>query len=165
METIYVKRVGEVRKNKVEMEKKLFVKIKIFGGNVSFSGEAMDEYDAKQVLEAINFGFSANKALLLKKEDFVFKQIHIREHTKRNLKDIKSRLIGTHGRTRETISKISDCEVLIRESDVGVIGHVEDVANTESAVINLIKGSKQSNAYRYLEKMNRLKGNFNPVKK
>jgi len=165
METIYIKRVGEVRKNKQELESKLKVKIRIVKGNVSFSGDSMDEFGAKQVLEAIAFGYSAMKALRLLKEDFVFKRMHIHDYTKRNLKDIKSRLIGTHGRTRKLISKISECDVLVGDGDVGIIGHVEDVENTENAIVNLIKGSKQSNTYRYLEKMNRLKRNSNPIKK
>jgi len=167
METIYVTRIGEVRKNKKNLERKLGVKIAIKGGRVSFHGKSLDEYDAAQVFEAISFGFSSRKALRLKNEDYVFRIVHIKEHTKRNLKDIKSRLIGTHGRTRKTVSGISGCDVLIQEGDVGIIGDVENVANAEIAVISLIKGSKQSNMYKFLEKRNRLKkeDDFNLDKK
>ena len=160
METIYLKRVGEVRRNKEELEKQLNIKIKVSGNNVVIEGKSLDEYDAQCVFDAINFGFSVKKALLLKGEDMVFKVVHIKSFTKRNLRDIKSRLIGKRGKTRRTISEISGCDVLIKEGEVGIIGDVESVEDTETAIINLIKGSKQSNMYRYLEKRNKTKSRF-----
>lgn len=162
METIYLKRIFEVRKLKSELEKKLNVKLVIVGKHVKIDGESLDEYDAMRVFEAINFGFSVRKALVLKREDFVFKVVHIKEYTKRNLKDIKARLIGKHGRTRKTISMISGCDVLIKESDVGVIGYCEDVDDTVAGIVSLIKGSKQANIYKYLERMNRAKKQGQP---
>jgi KH domain-containing protein len=162
METVYLKKIGEVRKLKPELEKKLNVAITISKGRVTMKGSSLDEYDALKVFEAIGFGFGVRKALKLKEEDSVFKIVHIKEHTKRNLTDIKSRLIGTHGKTRKTISVISGCEVVIGESDVGIIGYVEDVERAETAVISLIKGSKQANTYRYLERMNRAKKEGQP---
>ncbi|MBU0760500.1 MAG: hypothetical protein KJ600_00190 [Nanoarchaeota archaeon] len=165
METIYVKRMREVEKLKLQLEKKLNVKIKILGRNVVIDGSSLDEYDARIFFDAVNFGFSVKKALLLKEEDFVFRVVHIKDYTKRNLKVVKSRLIGKKGKTRRTISLISGCEVLIKEGEVGIIGDAEDVEDTETAIINIIKGSKQSNVYRYLEKMNTLdKSDFSIVK-
>ena len=164
METVFVKRIREVLKNKKELEKKLNVKLVIKRNLITVDGGSLDEYDALQVFDAVSFGFSVRKALLLKNEDYAFKKIHIRDYTKRNLRDIKSRLIGTKGKTRKAMSQISGCEILIKEGEVGIVGYAEDVENAETAIINLIKGSKQSNMYRYLEKMNRLmkEDDFNP---
>ena len=157
MEKVYVRRMLEVKKNKRELERVLNVKLRILGRYAEIFGSSLDEYDALQVFDAINFGFSARKALMLRQEDFVFKIIHIKEHTHRSLRAVKARLIGTHGKTRKTMSLIAGCEILIKEGEVGVVGYVEDVENTERAVVNLIKGSKQGNMYKYLERMNRLK--------
>jgi KH domain-containing protein len=157
METFYVKNMKDVRKSKKEIERELGVEIEMMKNGVQVSGDAVKEYDAERVFEAINFGFTVKKALLLKQDDYVFRTVHIKDHTKRNLKDVKARLIGTKGKTRRTIAEISDCEVLIGEGDVGVIGHAEDIEDTVTAIINLIKGSKQANMYRFLEKQNRLK--------
>ena len=162
METVYLKKIGEVKKLKFQLEKKLDVKLKIVKGRVDIVGTAVDEYDAVRVFDAIGFGFSVRKALKLKEDDTIFKLVHIKEYTKRNLRDVKARLIGTHGKTKKTISEISGCEVIIGESDVGIIGYAEDVESAEIAVINLIKGSKQANIYRYLERMNLAKKHSQP---
>lgn len=157
METIHVRNIKEVTKNKSLMENKLKVKINILGNKVTFNGNSLEEYDTKCVLDAINFGFSARKALLLTGEDTIFRIIHIKSHTKRNLKDIQARLIGKKGKTKRIIAEISGCEVLVREGEVGILGDFESVKDTEVGIINLIKGSKQSNTYRFLEKRNRQK--------
>ena len=156
-ERIYCKRAGEVKKNKSKIEKETGVKIIIDGGNVEFSGGSVEEYEAGIILDAIDFGFTAKQALVLADEGRMFRKIHIRGYTKRNLKAVRSRLIGIDGKTRRTIEDISNCKVLITESDVGIIGDTEDVTHAATAVINIIKGSKQSNMYAYLEKMNRIK--------
>src|SRR3989338_8813246 len=115
METVYLKKIGEVKKLKFQLEKKLDVKLKIVKGRVDIVGTAVDEYDAVRVFDAIGFGFSVRKALKLKEDDTIFKLVHIKEYTKRNLRDVKARLIGTHGKTKKTISEISGCEVIIGE--------------------------------------------------
>jgi len=157
MESIYLSRVNETKKLKLKLQRELNVKLKIVGKKVVIDGKAIDEYDAMKVFEAIGFGFSVSKALMLKEEDFVFRVVHIKDHTRRNLRDIKSRLIGKRGKTRRMISEISGCEVLIKEGEVGIIGEVSDVEDTLIAVVSLIKGSKEANMYKYLEKRNRVR--------
>lgn len=155
MEIIYVNKLRDVKRLKEELEKKVGVKIGFVGTKVSVDGDSVNEYVALQVFDAVNFGFSVRRALLLSQDDFVFRKVHIKEFTKRNLKDIKARLIGKYGKTRKTIAEISGCEVLVKDGEVGIIGYADDVDNTEVAIINLIKGSKTSNMYKYLERMNR----------
>lgn len=155
METIYIQNIKEITSNKKQLEEKLKVKLNINGKMVSFEGETLDEFTAEKVLEAIAFGFSARKSLALINEEMMFKKIHIKSFTNRNLKAIKSRIIGTRGKTKKTMSEISNCEILIKESDVGILGDSEVIEDVEQAIINLIKGSKQSNMYRYLERRNR----------
>lgn len=155
MEVIYVSKLRDVRRLKVELEKKLGVNIGFVGNKVSVEGNSVAEYVTLQAFDAVNFGFSVRKALLLAQDNFVFRKVHIKEFTKRNLKDVKARLIGKYGKTRKTIADISGCDVLVKEGEVGIIGYVDDVDNTEVAIVNLIKGSKTSNMYKYLERMNR----------
>jgi len=157
MEVIFLSKISEVRKNKGRLEGELGVKLKIVGKKIEIDGESVAEYDALQFFEAVNFGFSIRKALLLKNEDYVFKKIHIKEYTKRSLKAVRARLIGTKGKTRKAMSEISGCEILIKESEVGVVGDGEAVENVERAVIHLIEGSKQGNMYKFLERMNRVR--------
>jgi len=155
METVFVGKIREIRKLRIDLEKKLNVKIKILGNKITVVGAPLNEYDAVKVFDAVHFGFSVRKALLLKQEDFVFRKIHIKDYTKRNLRDVKARLIGKYGKTRKIISEISGCEILVNDSEVGIIGYVENVEDASVAIISLIKGSKQTNMYKYLEKMNK----------
>ena len=155
MEIVYLEKTGNARRFKKELEKKLNVNLEIIGRRVNIEGEPLDEFGALKVFEAINFGFSVGKALMLVNDEVIFKKIHIRNFTRRNLKDIRARLIGTNGKTRKTISEITGCEILIKEGEVGIIGDAERVDDVERAIIHLIKGAKQGNMYKFLERMNR----------
>jgi len=148
-------KTGDVRKNKDDLEKKLKVRLEIIGRRVNFEGDSVDEFVALQVFDAINFGFSVRKALLAREEGFIFRRVHLKSHTKRNLYDVKARLIGTKGKTRKTMSEISGCEIMIKESEAGIIGEAERVDDVERAIIHLIEGAKQGNMYKFLERMNR----------
>ncbi len=155
MEIAYLSKTREVRRRISHISRELNVKLSLIGRRVNIEGAPLDEYTALQFFEAMNFGFSVDKSLLLCKEDFVFRKVKIKSHTRRKLKDIRARLIGTHGKTRKTMTEISGCEIIIGESEVGIIGEVEEVENVERAVIHLIEGAKQGNMYKYLERMNR----------
>jgi len=156
METIYFEKISELRRTKSKLEKDLNVKITLTGKRVSIKGPALEEYEALQVLEAMNFGFSAEKALEIKEPDIAFRVIHIRDFTRRkNLKDVKARIIGKQGKTKKTIEGITSSYIIIKENRVGVIGSTESIEAAITGITNVIKGSKQSNVYRYLEKINR----------
>lgn len=143
-------------KQKETLEKELNVKIKIKGKTIEFTGDALEEYEASLVLEAIIFGFPIKTALLLKDPEFLFREIAIKNFTRRkSLDTVKARIIGKHGKTKETIEKISGCKVIVKENSVGIIGLAEEMEYAITAITNLIKGSKQSNVYSYLERINR----------
>ena len=155
MTEVYVNRIREVINNKKDLEKKLNLRISIKGKKVFVEGNSLDEFEAESVFDAMNFGFSAKKALLLLNEDNLFKKVHIKDFTRRNDKKVvRARLIGLHGKTKKTIEEISGCDLVITESDVGIIGDAEYIDEAVTAIFNLIKGSKQSNAYFFLERMN-----------
>ena len=156
MENIFFESTKEIKKSKQELEKKLNVKIEIVGKKVSFEGDSVDEYEALTVLDAIKFGFPQGTALLLKNGEIIFKKISIRDYTRRkNLKDVKARVIGTMGTTKRTIEAISGCVLIIHNNEVGIIGHADDVEEATTALTNLIRGAKQANVYKFLEHLNR----------
>ncbi len=158
METIYFQKPSELRKNLALLEKALKVKISRNGRLATIKGSGIAEYEASLVLQAMAFGFSAKKALLLKSSEFIFKIIHIRNFTrKKNLQEVRARIIGKKGKTIRTIENISEVHLLLKENELGVIGEAESITETETALKNLIKGTKQSNVYRYLEKSNKIK--------
>ena len=115
----------------------------------------MDEYEASLVLDAINLGFPSKTAVLLKEEDIIFEKINIKDFTRRkNLSVIRSRLIGTHGKTKKTLEGISGCKIIIKDNAVGIIGPAESIEYVITGVTNLIRGTKQTNIYKYLERVN-----------
>lgn len=161
METIFFEKTRNLKQKKEELEKKLDVKIEIRGKTVTIVGNAFNEYEANLVLEAIEFGFPIKKALSLKGEEIIFRKIPLKEFTRRkNLKEVRGRIIGREGKTKRTIEEISGCEVILKDNVVGILGPAENIEEATTALQNLIRGSKQSNVYRFLEKMNTRKKRF-----
>lgn len=163
METIYFKKTKELIKEKSEIEDRLGVNITISGKKVAIIGEPLAEYEALNVLEAMRFGFSAKKSLLLLDDNFVFRKIPIKRFTRRkNLKEVRARIIGKEGKTKHTIEQISNCDIVINEyeNEVGLIGPADEIEEATTAIANLIKGTKQANIYRFLERINAKKKDF-----
>jgi ribosomal RNA assembly protein len=155
METLFVSKTIELKRTKPDLEKAFNVKIDINGKQVAIDGEAVDEFEAAQVVEAIGFGFSAKKALLLKDPDYTFRRISIKDFTRRkNLEDVRARIIGKQGKTKKTIEDISGVYLELNNNEVGLIGPAEDIEQETAALTNLIKGTKQANVYQKLEKIN-----------
>ncbi len=70
------------------------------------------------------------------------------------MEEVRSRVIGTEGKTRKTVESITGCYIIIKDNVVGILGPTEEVEAASTAIANIAKGSKQGNAYRYLERMN-----------
>ena len=158
METIYFEKPTELKKNLALLQRKLNIKITLKGKQATIEGESVDEYEALIVLKAISFGFSAKKALLLKDPEMIFRILKIKDFTRRkDLEEVRGRIIGKDGRTKKTIEAISDCYLVLNGNELGMIVHTDLVEEATTALENLIKGSKQSNVYRYLEKTNKSK--------
>ncbi len=153
MKKIHSEKLLRITKNKKRLEKALNIEITNRGREVSIAGKPEDEYIAEKVLEALNFGFPFSDALMIKTEDFLFDVINIKEHTKReDLKRVRARIIGKAGRTLKTLSDLTKCSFEIKNNEVGIIGPPECIQNAQEAIIHLVKGSKQANVYKFLEK-------------
>ncbi len=158
MQTIFFQKTSELRRNKDELERKLNIKINIKGKKVTIKGSPIDEYEASLVLDAINLGFSARNALTLKDESKIFRILNIKDITrKKNLENVRARIIGREGKTKRTIENITGCDIIIKDNEIGIIGDAESIENVITGISNLVRGTKQSNTYRYLEKMNKRK--------
>jgi KH domain-containing protein len=154
MKKIFSEKLPRILKNKKQLEEKLNVKITNRGKEVYIDGKAVDEYTAEKVIDAINLGFPFSTAILLKtEEDYVLEVIPIKDHTKRpDLERVRARIIGTEGSTLKTMHHLTKCHFELKDNEVGIIGDAECIENAQESLISLIKGSKQSNVYKYLEK-------------
>lgn len=158
METTYLERTTELKRNMKELERKLKVSLTLQGRKLVISGDAINEYEASKIIDAINFGFSVQKSLQLLDSEMIFRVLHIRDFTrKKNLEEVRARIIGTNGKTKKTIEDISNCDIIIADSYIGIIGHSESIDGAITAITKIIRGTKQTNAYRYLERRNRTK--------
>jgi len=152
------KTIFRIMRYKKELENRLDVRIKIGKGRIFFEGEANNEFIAEKVFEAINAGFSIDKALLLLREDFVFEKINIKNFTRhKNLQEVRARIIGTKGKTLQLLTKLSNCFIELKDNELYIIGEADDIEDCMQALRSLVGGAKQGNVYKYLEKARRRK--------
>ncbi len=155
MEILKKKSMGKIKKNKKTLEESLKVKIQIAGTKLNFKGREEDIYIAEQVVEAIDKCFSVKIALLLKRTDYIFVKIPIKKFSKKNLETINGRIIGREGKTLENLERLSNCFITLHDNIVSIIGPAHKIKDISTAIKKLIKGSKQTNVYAYLEKQNK----------
>ncbi|MDD5192733.1 MAG: hypothetical protein PHH54_07290 [Candidatus Nanoarchaeia archaeon] len=153
MQETYVEPVGKIVQNKKKLESELNVKITNKGKNVFISGKPEDEFIALKVMEAIDLGFSVERALFLKNPEILLQIINIKNVTKKhNLEAIRARIIGTQGKTLKTVNNLTNCLISLKDNQVGVIGDYEYIADAVQAMTSLARGSKQSHVYARLER-------------
>jgi len=150
---LIAQKLPRITKKRKWLEKKLNIKITNRGKEVKIDGSPENEYLAEKVIDAIDFGFEYSDAIKIKDEDFEFEKINIKEYTKRqDLVTVRARIIGTKGKTLNTIGQLTNCTLELKDNQVGIVGPIETIKNAQDAVILIVQGAKQSNAYRFLEK-------------
>ena len=153
MKKIILDNSSKIIQEKKNLEKELNIQISFVNKEVFIEGLPEDEYVAEKVLDAINFGFSTKKALLIKKQDLMFEILNIKNHMRgKNIIRVRGRIVGEGGRALMTLSQLSDCHLEIKGNQVGIIGDTENIENAQNAIIMLIKGSKHANVYAFLER-------------
>ena len=153
MKKILSDKVARIIKNKKRLEKILKVKITNRGKEVFIEGDSEDEYAAEKVIDALNLGFPFEAAILIKKENFSFEILNIKDYTKRkDLEIIRARIIGKGGKALKTLHGLTKCYFELNNNNVGIIGSSEHIKNAENSIISIIKGAKHSNVYSFLEK-------------
>ena len=153
MQEIYVENIREALQNKKKLEKELQVKITNKGKNVFVEGTAENEFTAIELLKAINLGFSADRALLLKKENVILQTLNIKDITKRtDLERVRARIIGTRGKTLKTLNNLTGCAISLEGNQIGIIGYTDEIEEGVQSLKSLIQGSKQGNVYSRVER-------------
>ncbi len=148
---------GEVKKQ-IESATHIKVSVDSDEGDVFLKGsDAVGMYSAKEVITAIGRGFNPDVAQLLLKGDYVFEQINIAEHakTKSSMTRLKGRIIGADGKSRRLIEELSETHVCVFGKTVSIIGESENAAVARRAIEQLLRGSKHSTVYNWLEKNRR----------
>ncbi len=150
--------LGRVLKNMHDikkLEKKLKADIKISKqGEISISTQDhFQEYLIETIIEAVAMGFSSHIALQLENTDYEFKKLNVKTYTKaQNQARAKARLIGPQGKTKTTIEELSGCSIALSDHTVAIIGHSNNVETASRAIESLLRGSKQANIFKFLER-------------
>ena len=118
-------------------------------------GDPLKSVITNSVIQAIGRGFNPEKALLLYQENFQLAVISLRDFANpgsKRISQIKARLIGTSGRTRQIVEELTTTAISIYGDTVSIIGDYVSMEFAKEAVTMLINGSKQRTVYTYLER-------------
>ena len=132
-----------------KLESSIKIKLSFDENNVIIEGEGLELFQAKSIVKAMGRGFSPEKAFRLLDEEENLEIIEITDNDKK-LKIIKSRLIGTNGKTRNMIENFSGCSVSVYGKTVSMIGKYDQMNIAREAVHMIIRGSKHSKVYSFL---------------
>ena len=155
MHQLILERPGRIRKFIARIKKKIDIKISVKDDRVDISGDELNGFLVVKILRAVDFGFDIEDALLLLNEDFHLEFINIKDFTRRrNLEDVRGRVIGARGKAKKTIEDLTGGHIVIHNNRVGIIVNTEHLESIVQAIQNLIHGAKHSNVFAYLEKQN-----------
>ncbi len=136
-----------------DLEEITGVRITNRGKEIYLEGSAEDEFIAEKIVEALDFGFPFKAAVSIKTDNFHFEILDIKDYTPRkDFETIRGRIIGKDGKTLKTLTSLSNCFLELNGNNIGIIGPIECIKQTRESIVSLIRGSKQANVYRSLEK-------------
>lgn len=149
MKTLFLEKPECTKK----LERILDIKLKKDNNHFILEGEPEEECIAEKIIDALNFGFPFQTAILIKKQNFSIEIISIKNHTRsKNLQRIRARIIGKKGKALKTLTDLTECRFKIKDNHVAILGAPENLHNAEQAIISLVRGTKHANVYSFLEK-------------
>ena len=117
---------------------------------VTVEGDSLDVLDAGNIIKAIGRGFSPEIAMLLSEEDTTLLIVELPKN-EQTLKRLKSRLIGTNGKSRRNIERLTGTYISVYGKTVSIIGKYNDVSLAEKAIRKIIEGLSHRFIYGFLE--------------
>jgi ribosomal RNA assembly protein len=148
------KRINVIKDGPVKsmIERKLNVTLDFKENLVEISGKGVELFQAKSIVKAIARGFSPKRAFRLFDEGESLEIIELEGFKDNKMKIIKARLIGTRGKTRIIIEKDSGCFMSVYGKTVCLIGKFEQIEIAKEAVKMIVRGSKHSKVYGFLQR-------------
>jgi len=144
------KRIEESLNVKLEVDSEnSFVKIRLKEG-----ATVIDLLRAKDIITAISYGFSPERAFRLLDESQVLDVINLKEIAKNreDMKRIKGRIIGKEGKARTMIEDLTGAYISVYDKYVAIIGDYEQVRVAREAVMMLIRGKQHRTVYNFLRR-------------
>ena len=153
---------GEVKKELMERTGTI-INVDTENGVVIVEGESsktspINVMKATEVVKAIAYGFSPEKAFKLLEEDKVLVVVDLKNivgDSPNHLTRIKGRIIGESGRARRTIEEMTGTDIVVRDAYVAIIGDYERAMVAKEAVEMLAEGRMHSTVYRRIDQLMR----------
>ncbi|SMD31596.1 ribosomal RNA assembly protein [Picrophilus oshimae DSM 9789] len=117
--------------------------------------DALKALIALNVVQAIARGFSPEKALTLFNENMQLIVISLKDfagHNSNRINELRGRVIGRNGRTRQIIEELTNTYISVSGNTVSIIGDFIGIGYSKEAVEMLLLGRKHKTVYSYLEK-------------
>lgn len=151
--------IGKEGRTKSDIEKKGQVELEIDSeeGEVTIlqKGDALKAVIAQSVVQATGRGFNPKVAALLFEENAQLIMISLRDFAKpgsRRINQIRGRIIGRNGRTRQIIEELTSTYISVYGDTVSIIGDYLSVQTAKEAINMLVQGRKHRSVYNYLER-------------
>jgi ribosomal RNA assembly protein len=109
----------------------------------------------ENVIHAIGRGFSPEHAMLLFKEDMDFFIFDVHDYVGKketHVRRLKSRIIGTDGKTKRTIENLTEAGISVYGHTIALIADFESMDVAKKAIDMVLTGSKHASVYRYVER-------------
>ncbi len=118
-------------------------------GLVTIQGEdAIDLYDARDVVKAIGRGFNPKIAQMLLRQDYTLDIIKVRKVVQDSQQDrAKGRVIGKDGKTRRMLENMTETFISVYGKTIGVIGELDRVKIVREGIIALLQGAQHGAIY------------------
>lgn len=156
VKTILVENLKKIKKAVPKIEAKVKIRFSIGKNIVIIRGNELNEFIVEKIVHAVDFGFEVEDALLLLGQNHSLEFIDVKEHTRRkNLHDVRSRLIGTGGKVLNTLENLTGAILVVKNNKIGVISESKTLDGITQAIELIIRGAKHGNAYAFLERINR----------
>ncbi|MEK6809935.1 MAG: KH domain-containing protein [Nanoarchaeota archaeon] len=145
---------GETKKE-IEQETKCHLDISKEGDVVITGEDGLLLFTAKEIIRAIARGFNPKLAMLLLKQDHILEMIDMKDiagKSKNTMERLKGRVIGSGGKSRAEIERLTDTHISIYGKTIGILGEMGAVSLARQAVAMLLQGSMHKTVYQFLEK-------------
>ncbi|MET1159848.1 MAG: KH domain-containing protein [Thermoprotei archaeon] len=116
---------------------------------------ALELMKARDIVRAIAYGFSPERAFRLLDEDQILIVIDLKQYVgdkPNHLQRVLGRIIGEGGRARRVLEEMTGTYISVYDTYVAIIGDYESANIAKTAIELLIEGRKHSTVYRYIER-------------
>ncbi len=116
---------------------------------------ALELMKARDVVRAIAYGFSPERAFRLFDEDQILIVMDLKQYVgdkPNHLQRVIGRIIGEGGKARRILEEMTGTYISVYDTYVAIIGDYESANIAKNAIELLIEGRRHGTVYRYIER-------------